>query len=919
MGGSAPPWFSADYPDLAAKREPFPGVERYQTSYVRYGQAEEAMPGAWEAEMCRRTMAENGQDLHAFYAPGSLPETISLRIIEAPAEFALPVKQDRRLFPCFKVRVEAKHRGPFSLPLTLRAHVLTQQDKEHIGTWVPPEEDPNLDDKGQQRSGTELKGLSCIRHTWEPNARPHGFAQEMKKYQQQPMPMAPPLPLVKPEPSSSSFNGAMGPVGMAGRAQALADSYGMVDSPSLSGAPGAPGGGRNMSNLFGGDRPDPVVTLASSAPLGSAGAGRDSLEAVMESLINAGPLSNPGTGGGVDGVGSETGSGKLVNHMRALQAQQQAALAAEQQAAAQAAALQATLQAQRAAQQDVGGVDRRASTVPGNGAAQAANAESRGFISFQDYEFTNLEFLKPTRMNKVFMVFTINIAGLDDLIYVAFNVPTIGICRAEQREKACKKLNIDFKLLSHFDHAGNNSNNNHNNNNNNNNGGMHSDMSKSLALRTNGPLGSALGGLPGVGPQSALPAVAGGGGGLSVSRLNGGSHSAGSAGDGSGEGSGSASGEAKATGLALHEVGMAQYATSQLQTAPGQQQQMLQQMNALKQQQQQAYGAAQQDVSYQLQQQRMVLAAAQQQQQQQGLANGLVQGAPGSGAGNGLGPTAEFYMAANGSLPPPQSSTAGLGMDGAMAATRKRDQGPKEEENCRFQPVQQSDLPPYTAFAGLTSSDVDMLLPAPHSRMAMRDFINDVYESTGLHRKLTHMDMQALLSQAGFPSESMREHDTISQQQWDEFCAQFRNIVGTLQQVASVWNMEDPVVISGFDMDRAGTINALVNEPAGTFICRFSMSQPGCLVLTCKVGPTHPRADAMGLVHAIIKIDDLHERRVDTWIRDYAGATHLLDVYRCKRVDKRKVFATNYTRLRGLEAGDVPPQPPFAMTPGGFM
>ena len=26
MGGSAPPWFSADYPDLAAKREPFPGT-----------------------------------------------------------------------------------------------------------------------------------------------------------------------------------------------------------------------------------------------------------------------------------------------------------------------------------------------------------------------------------------------------------------------------------------------------------------------------------------------------------------------------------------------------------------------------------------------------------------------------------------------------------------------------------------------------------------------------------------------------------------------------------------------------------------------------------------------------------------------------------------------------------------------------
>ncbi len=45
---------------------------------------------------------------------------------------------------------------------------------------------------------------------------------------------------------------------------------------------------------------------------------------------------------------------------------------------------------------------------------------------------------------------------------------------------------------------------------------------------------------------------------------------------------------------------------------------------------------------------------------------------------------------------------------------------------------------------------------------------------------------------------------------------------------------------------------------------------------------------------------------MDTWIRDYAGATHLLDVYRQKRVDKRKVFATNYTRLRGLEMGEAP-------------
>jgi hypothetical protein len=115
--------------------------------------------------------------------------------------------------------------------------------------------------------------------------------------------------------------------------------------------------------------------------------------------------------------------------------------------------------------------------------------------------------------------------------------------------------------------------------------------------------------------------------------------------------------------------------------------------------------------------------------------------------------------------------------------------------------------------------------------------------------------------------------------------------------------MEDPTVIAGFDMDRLGTVAALRNEPAGTFICRFSMSQPGCLVLSTKA-PAHPNADADGLVHAIIRIEDLLERRVDTWIRDFPGATHVLDVYKGKRVDKRKVFASNYTRLRALDALD---------------
>eukprot|EP00955_Chlamydomonas_euryale_P048485 353991-Chlamydomonas_euryale.AAC.1 len=57
------------------------------------------------------------------------------------------------------------------------------------------------------------------------------------------------------------------------------------------------------------------------------------------------------------------------------------------------------------------------------------------------YEFANLELVRPTRMNKVYMAFSCSIMDLDTL-YLVYNVPTIGICRAEQREKACQKLNM---------------------------------------------------------------------------------------------------------------------------------------------------------------------------------------------------------------------------------------------------------------------------------------------------------------------------------------------------------------------------------------------------------------------------------------------------------------------------------------------
>ncbi|GIL70201.1 hypothetical protein Vretimale_3493 [Volvox reticuliferus] len=1051
--GLGPAWFSPEFPSLAARRDPFPDVDRWQTTYVRYSSSETAQARGWDMECCRRNLSSLGVNDHPILRHKVLPDTINMRIIEAPAEFALPVKQDRRLLPCFKVRLEVQHRGAVSLPVTLRAHVLSQQDKDQINSWLPPDDAAGRGDKGQ-KPVTELKGTSLIRCTLEAGSSSEARTVSLGGMDAQGLPqsnnggsvsmaynnaMRGADRLVKPEPSNS-FSGvsngavsgslaALGPGGFAncGIARNLSglqddqhtrQPYGVMESSgltvngvlrdmSVAGFNGLTVRDVSLSNLFAANRPDPVVTLASSGRMSATGSSISGLgagmrlspgdpgdtfdatvEMLMQQPLQQPPQRQPSPLLSALETGVSASGAPLLNGMQRQLLQRQEE------------------QGQRSQQHDRSGTN---GSVVGNAVLQGGKL----ITATQDFEFTNLEFLKPTRMNKVYMAFSVSILDTD-LLFVVFNVPTIGICRAEQREKACKKLHIDYRLLSHFDQGG----------------------CDRLDI--------------------AAPTVpSGGGGGMYAS--NGGR------------------GPSQESNPQPAQERYVEPSRSEQERAAAQQQQQ-------QQQQEQQHGGQQQeskytqamspilsmlsgttsgsirfskqqdsgrlpghlsDIDFPRMSPGLGLQQAQQQPPQQprlaegcggvgmcgaarlqagglgcggsgllGGAGGMAGGAlprhalvsggitpgmnlsamtdggivgAGSGmlsggmaGGGGLGSRImsgeiSFGLGPNSTgcgLEPPSGSdfffcsgalngnTLGLGLNcglnGSMGVTggggcglslsdatgmgggaagldlpameqralgiggnsRKRDQGLKDDDNYRFQPVPPQELPPYQGFMGLTSSDVEMLLPAPHSRMAMRDFINEVYDGTGLHRKLTHMDMQALLSQAGFPMDSNREHDTISPQQWDEFCSQFRSIVNTLQQVASVWNMEDPVVISGFDMDRAGTIAALANEPAGTFICRFSMSQPGCLVLTCKVGTVHPRADPMGLIHAIIKIDDLHERRVDTWIRDYAGATHLLDVYRQKRVDKRKVFATNYTRLRGLEVGGEQLPFPLGLGPG---
>lgn len=65
----------------------------------------------------------------------------------------------------------------------------------------------------------------------------------------------------------------------------------------------------------------------------------------------------------------------------------------------------------------------------------------------RDFEFDKLEFARPSRMNKVFILFSTQIAGLD-ILYTIYEVPTVCFCRREQKERAYAKLSVPFRTTA---------------------------------------------------------------------------------------------------------------------------------------------------------------------------------------------------------------------------------------------------------------------------------------------------------------------------------------------------------------------------------------------------------------------------------------------------------------------------------------
>eukprot|EP00882_Tetradesmus_deserticola_P033554 GHRQ01038344.1.p1 GENE.GHRQ01038344.1~~GHRQ01038344.1.p1 ORF type:complete len:243 (+),score=65.99 GHRQ01038344.1:241-969(+) len=189
-----PSWWTSQMPELVHRRELMQNVEKWQTMYVRYKCQPEAQvtQSGWDLSMSQRYADQLALEEQQPYLSeesllynGLAPTNIALRIVEAPAEFAVPVKQDRRLTPNFKVRLEVSYKSRCSFPLTLKAYVISQQEKDSVPEWVPDDFlDPDLP---QRKPVTELKGTTVITHHFEGTAvgsPKHGDAAKAAQSQQ---------------------------------------------------------------------------------------------------------------------------------------------------------------------------------------------------------------------------------------------------------------------------------------------------------------------------------------------------------------------------------------------------------------------------------------------------------------------------------------------------------------------------------------------------------------------------------------------------------------------------------------------------------------------------------------------------------------------------------------------------------------
>eukprot|EP01025_Chloroclados_australasicus_P050565 TRINITY_DN5830_c0_g2_i1.p1 TRINITY_DN5830_c0_g2~~TRINITY_DN5830_c0_g2_i1.p1 ORF type:complete len:738 (+),score=53.32 TRINITY_DN5830_c0_g2_i1:91-2304(+) len=401
-----PSFWSTQFRDQVIERQPVDpeklrSLQQQTVKYAMYRSHGSAGYGveasASQLGWCKSiSAAHNGQRL---YNVNVLPNNIKLEITQAPSEFACPVKQDKRMLPDFKVKATLRYdkdQDGLYCPLTMKTEVISYEQYSQMCSWSPSTTKERLDSMNDSRKfQVPLKGTREIYHLFATENMRQGHRPPSQRFQ---------FP-----PSLNYSNAGMGSHYDMGPTLGVDDldyDLGMPMGRATAQYSGYQFGqaGTNYhkqdqyGDYYGQDMYDNYSNRAQSARAygqgGSGYYGGSRAGSLTEHIY--GTLVGAGAGGAPQHLPEQSGRSPVPYAQ--------------------------------------GGPPQLSMT-------QRGQPEKEELELSHEFVFTNLEFKKPSRMQKVYLVFYAMVENVD-LLYILFKMPTVCICRAEQRFRACTLLGI---------------------------------------------------------------------------------------------------------------------------------------------------------------------------------------------------------------------------------------------------------------------------------------------------------------------------------------------------------------------------------------------------------------------------------------------------------------------------------------------
>eukprot|EP00892_Ulva_mutabilis_P011864 jgi/Ulvmu1/904/UM101_0012.1 len=402
-------FWSPEVERAAAQVAPMPGVAALQTQSVRYcGCRDAATPCGWllsESTAARALRCPTGRPLlpdlaAASHVPGSagvmvvgLPRQVSMTIVSAPAEFSLPIKKNRTFKPSFHVQVRVTHHAgtPTRLPLRVKAFaVLRNRLRPGLASkWLPCDATP---------PDTAPRGvLSAAQHAQHMTHPPCIGRCTCKKRAA--------VPLAGGATMSHCFLHTPMHEDTAPHQSPTHHSVPAGAMPGWAAGPAAP-----TTHACG---PISMSSATSCQAVNGAWAPRN-LQSPPERMHVVPP--------------------PCPSHFRPLPLKRMNSGRAARGGVRSAALKNPESLVPRSTDPDLAESVEQCCAVAQRSGAMVSP------VSVARFDFETLRFEKPSRMTEVQMVFACIIGG--DLLYCAYHVPTVSICRAEQRVPAALTLHL---------------------------------------------------------------------------------------------------------------------------------------------------------------------------------------------------------------------------------------------------------------------------------------------------------------------------------------------------------------------------------------------------------------------------------------------------------------------------------------------